>query len=107
MTAELETSVDVLCLAVHDSALSVRVSAASALANLAEALQQQQQQPNMQLMPSLTKLASGVLYRKDLSPISSWLPACLHMASSHVHKLQRLSFGHLFDHVLSASMSKV
>ena len=54
-------SIDVLCTAVQDSTLSVRVSAASAFANLAHALQQQQQELNMQLMPSLTNLAAGIL----------------------------------------------
>ena len=72
MAAELKTTVDILCSAVHDSFLSVRVSAASALANLAEALQQQQQQLSMQLMPSLTKLAEGVLHSISfISPTSA------------------------------------
>lgn len=62
LTAGLEKSVDVLCSSVQDSTLSVRVSAVSALANLADALQQQQhQQLAVQLMPSLTKMAAGML----------------------------------------------
>lgn len=60
-SAELMKSTDVLCSAVQDSSLSVRVSAASALANLADALQQQQQELDMYLMPSLKKLAAGML----------------------------------------------
>lgn len=67
--AELKKSVDVLCSAVDDSTLSVRVSAASALANLAEALQQQQQQLSMQLMPSLSKLAAGMLCTTQQHPV--------------------------------------
>ncbi|KAL3153661.1 hypothetical protein ABBQ32_013262 [Trebouxia sp. C0010 RCD-2024] len=63
--SELKTSVDIMCSAVHDSAVSVRVPAASAIANLAEALQRQQQQHqqqlSMRLMPSLTKLASAAI----------------------------------------------
>lgn len=76
----LVKSVDVLCSSAQDSTLSVRVSAVSALANLADAWQQQQhQQLNAQLLPSLTKMAAG------MPPIStywncvdcqesSWLP---------------------------------
>lgn len=62
LTAGLVRSVDVLCSSVQDSTLSVRVSAVSALANLADAWQQQQhQQLNVQLLPSLTKMAAGML----------------------------------------------
>ena len=60
MSAELQQSTSVLCSAVQDPMLSVRVSAASALANLADIFQQQQrQQQNPQLMPCLSKLAAG------------------------------------------------
>ena len=61
MCAELQKSTDVLCSAVQDPILSVRVSAASALANLVDALQQQQQQQQLrpQLVPCLSKIAAG------------------------------------------------
>ena len=85
LNAELMKSVDVLCSAVQDSTLSVRVSAASALANLADALQQQQQELNMQLMPSLTNLAAGMLptsiQPKSIQCQVHLLPTCLQMVS--------------------------
>lgn len=49
----------VLCGALQDPALSVRVSAASAAANVADALQQQQQHLSLQMALHLSSLASG------------------------------------------------
>ena len=59
--AEVATSIDVLCGAIQDSSLSVRMSVASAIANISDALQQQQQQPQEELMLQLTKLATGAV----------------------------------------------
>ena len=48
-----------LCTAIGDSTLSVRVSAASAAANVADALQQQQQQLDPQMTAPMLELAKG------------------------------------------------
>ena len=48
-----------LCIAIGDSTLSVRVSSASAAANVADALQQQQQQLDPQMTAPLLELAKG------------------------------------------------
>ena len=80
LTTGLVKSVDVLCSSAQDSTLSVRMSAVSALANLAGAWQQQQhQQLNAQLLPSLTKMAAGMpptsMYWNCVDcQESSWLP---------------------------------
>ena len=48
-----------LCTAIGDSTLSVRVSAASAAANVADALQQQQRQLDPQTTAPLLELAKS------------------------------------------------
>ncbi len=48
-----------LCTAIGDSTLSVRVSAASAAANVADALQQQQRRLDRQMTAPLLELATG------------------------------------------------
>lgn len=58
--AESVWSMQVLSAALHDTTLSVRVSAASALANVADALQQQQHQVAAQMIPPLSNLAAGM-----------------------------------------------
>lgn len=57
--AELSQSLDILSEAIGDPTLSVRVSAASAAANVVDALQQQQQHLDMQMAASLSRLAAG------------------------------------------------
>lgn len=58
--AELSKSLDILSEAIGDPTLSVRVSAASAAANVVDALQQQQQQHlDVQMAEPLSRLAAG------------------------------------------------
>ncbi|DBA99192.1 TPA: hypothetical protein ACH3X3_011813 [Trebouxia sp. C0006] len=54
-------SIGVLCIAIGDSTLSVRVSSASAAANVADALQQQQQQLDPQMTAPLLELAKAAM----------------------------------------------
>ena len=57
--ADVCRSIGVLCTAIGNSTLSVRVSAASAAANVADALQRQQQQLDPQMTAPLLELAKG------------------------------------------------
>ncbi|DBA69737.1 TPA: hypothetical protein ACH3X2_012467 [Trebouxia sp. C0005] len=54
-------SIEVLCTAIRDCTLSVRVSAASAAANVADALQQQQRQLDAQVTAPLLELAKAAM----------------------------------------------
>ena len=72
--AELSQSVDVLSEAITDPTLSVRVSAASAAANVADVLQQQQQHLDTEMAGPLSRLAAGDYQ----SLVSTQLPANPH-----------------------------
>ena len=60
MAAELMSSIEVLCEAMQDPAVSGRVSVASATANVSDALQQQQLQLQQAMLPLLIRLAAGM-----------------------------------------------
>ena len=60
MAAELMSSIEVLCSVMEDPAGSVRVSVASAAANVSDALQPQQQLLQQTMLPQLSRLAAGM-----------------------------------------------
>lgn len=78
-----------LCTAIRDCTLSVRVSAASAAANVADALQQQQRQLDAQVTAPLLELAKGKLrpvhVSLGISKCNCQTQKCLGTCTRHIH----------------------